>query len=163
MKTITIQAEEVMADVRSAAWLEQELHEGLDRHRRHQMADICEEGNVETAWRVLATAVSEVRMALRKILREEHATPLHNELARPDEWRFGLLFRIPTATTGYLRDKIHEYLVAAVMEDRAGVIIPECRRIWKERAEEALRQLEWVATTARTPWGRVKRPIWPGG
>ena len=48
---LVIKSGEVLTDIGSAGWLEQELHPELDRHRRHQMADICEPDNAERVWR----------------------------------------------------------------------------------------------------------------
>ena len=63
-----ILSSEVIADLRSAAWLEQELHPELDRHRRHQMADICESDNMDAVWRILAVGIAELRFILLRIL-----------------------------------------------------------------------------------------------
>lgn len=156
-----IKANEVLADVRSAAWLEQELHTDADRHRRHQMADICEEGNIEHVWRVLGVAVAEVRFGLSKLMQPEKYISHDNDLQRPDVWRFRFLFRLPAPTASYLREKIHEYLVARVMAERTAVIIPEASGIWQLRAEEALASLRLLAATTGPSLASVRRPLWP--
>ena len=158
---LCIRSDSVLAEVRSAAWLEQELHPEIDRHRRHQMADICEDDNAERVWRVLGVAVAELRLALLRIMRPEKDQSHVNNTERPDKWRFSLLFPLPQATVGWIREKIHEYLVASVMADRAAVIIPQCAGIWSGRATEALAQLRNVAATCRPPYAPVRRPLWP--
>lgn len=150
-----------MGDVRSAAWLEQELHPELDRHRRHQMADICEEGNAERVWRVLGAAVAEVRFALLKILNPASGLRPVNELEQPESWSFSFAEDLPTDTLTYLKEKIHGYLVAAVMADRCGVIIPDAAAVWQERAEEGLAVLRDGAATAFGRFRSVRRPLWP--
>lgn len=150
-----------MADLRSAAWLEQELHPELDRHRRHQMADICETGCIERVWRVLGIAVAEVRIALLRIIRPSGCRHAANELERPSIWRFAFRFPLPPDVVSFLKEKIHEYLVASVMAERAAVIIPQCSRIWEERAEEARSSLKGIAATMRPPYAPVRRPLWP--
>lgn len=159
---LCIKSDEVMADLRSAAWLEQELHPELDRHRRHQMADICEKDNVERVWRVLGLSVAELRLALLRILQPQKGIRTVNELDRPDEWIFSFLFKLPSDNVAYIREKIHEYLVAAVMADRAAVIIPQCAGIWRERASTALAELQAFASTVRPPFAKVRRPLWLG-
>ena len=158
---LCIRSEEVLADIRSAAWLEQELHPALDRHRRHQMADICEDGNAERVWRVLGSAVAEVRFALLKILNPSDCIVQVNELERPGEWTFSFSVDLPADILTFLKEKIHGYLVASVMADRCGVIIREAAPIWQDRAEEAMAMLRGGATTAFGRFNPVRRPLWP--
>ena len=158
---LCIRSDEVLADVRSAAWLEQELHSELDRHRRHQIADICEPGNVERVWRLLGIAVAEVRLALIKMLTPCDGLLPVNELERPSEWLFAFRFKVAPDEVEFLKNKIHEYLVAMVMADRAAVIIPQCAGIWQERATETLSTLRSLAATLRAPYSPVRRPMWP--
>ena len=154
---LTIKSEEVIADLRSAGWLEQELHPELDRHRRHQMADICEPDSVERVWRVLGAAVAEVRMALLKVLRPQETLRPVNGLERPEEWTFSLAVTLRADAVALFKEKIHEYLVASVMADRCAVIIPDARAVWRIRAEEAMASLQ----EASLPVGRARRPMWP--
>ncbi|MDE5814100.1 MAG: hypothetical protein K2H72_07430 [Muribaculaceae bacterium] len=156
---LCIKSNEVISDIRSAAWLEQELHPELDRHRRHQMADICEKDNVECVWRVLGVAMAELRLALGRMLRQEKEIREVNDLDSPEEWNFGFLLHLPSSTLDFLREKIHEYLVASVMADRGAVIIPACAGIWRERAETALAELRALAATSG--YKPARRPIWP--
>ena len=158
---MTIKSSEILADVRSAAWLESELHPELDRHRRHEMADICEEGNVENVWRVLGISVAEVRLELSRILLNEKRVAPCNELERPAKWYFRFIFRLPSATLSFIKEKTHEYLVARVMAERTAVIMPDASGVWKERAKRALSSLSGVSSTIRLPYGPVRRPLWP--
>ena len=159
--TLHIKSGEVMADLRSAAWLEQELHQEANRHQRHQMADICETDNVELIWRILGVAISEIRLELTVILQPDKEIAADNDLRQPDEWIFRFLFKLPARTVEYLREKIHEYLVAKVMADRTAVIIPAAAKIWEMRAKEVLSALRRIAATARPEFRRVRRPLWP--
>lgn len=154
---LSIRSDEVLADVRSAAWLEQELHPQLDRHRRHQMADICEDGNVERVWRVLGNAVAELRMALLRLLKPPDDLSSANDLERPTEWTFSFMHPLSSVSMAFLREKIHEYLVASVMSDRCAVIIPGAADIWRTRVADSLAALRLAAAT-RSP---VRRPLWP--
>ena len=156
---IIIKASEILADIRSAAWLEQELHSDLDRHRRHQMADICETDNVEHVWRVLGVAVAEIRLTLGKILHPETQPPSDDTLLQPSEWLFQTRFPLPVAIMSFIREKIHEYLVAAVMADRCAVIIPSASAVWQTRAREAISSLRVVASTTYPPRAPARRPL----
>ncbi len=158
---ITIKSNEVMADIRSVAFLEEELHPELDLHRRHEMADICEQDNVERVWRVLGIAVAEVRVALIRILKPEKAILPQNLLQRPAAWRFPFLFPISKTLKIFLREKIHEYLVAAVMADRTATIIPPASAVWQRRMEDALGALCGIGNTVRPPASPARRPLFP--
>lgn len=158
---ITLKADEVLADIRSAAWLEQELHSDLDCHRRHQMADICEPDNIDRIWRVLGLSIAEIRLDIQRILRPQEDNLSDNELESPEQWSFAFLFPLLPDVVSFLKEKIHEYLVAMAMADRTEVIIPQCAHIWRERASEARSALREAALTARPAHTRVSRPLWP--
>ena len=156
-----IREDEVLADIGSAAWMEQELHPGIDRHRRHQMADICQRDNVERVWRVFGVTVAEIRFALITILKPPGDLLPANELQRPECWSFTFLVRLAPDTLSFLKEKIHECLVAAVMADRTAVIIPEASAVWRMRAAEALVALREAAASSACRPRPVRRPLWP--
>lgn len=161
MTQLCIKSSEVLDDVKAAAWLESELHPELNRHRRHEMADVCEPGNIERVWRTLGIADSQVRIALIRILKPpKHTVPL-NALNQPESWGFKFLFSVSNAVVGFLRDKIHEYMVAAVMADRCDTIIPTAAPAWRSRREEALKALRSIAATTHPQSATVRRPLWP--
>jgi len=157
---ITIISREVLDDIKSAAWLESELHPECDLHRRHEMADVCEPGNVEKVWRILGVCDSEVRMALRKILLSQEKDRYLNELENPETRMF--MIEAPPASdkVAFLKEKIHEYFVASVMADRTAVIMPDAKRVWEERKKEASAALSTIAATSTNP-AQVSRPLWP--
>lgn len=145
---ISIFSREVLDDIRSAAWLESEIHPECNRHRRHEMADICEPCNVERVWRILDICDAEVRMALRQVILADRAGDQLNELNEIG-CRFYILRDPPTQNVvGFLKEKIHEYFVASVMADRTAVIIPESLPPWEERKKEALAAITAYASTA---------------
>lgn len=152
---------EVLDDIRSAAWLESELHPELDRHRRHEMADICEDGNIERVWRVLALAEAEIRLALHRILYEKITLRADNSLDCPESWQFRFLPEPAPSLLSFIREKIHEYMVTRVMADRMGVLIRDSATIWEERVKEALAALNQAAAGAQLSSGSVRRPLWP--
>lgn len=158
---LLIKSSEVLGDIRSAAWLESELHPELDRHRRHEIADICEKDNIEWVWRVLGIAVAEIRLALQKILSPQSQISLANDIDRPASWQFSFLFPLPSSSLSYIKEKIHEYLVAAVMADRTAVIIPTAAKIWQERASEAIASIRNLASLSYPSLSGVVRPLWP--
>lgn len=126
------------------------------------MADICEKDSEERVWRVLGLTVAEIRHRLDCIMRPEKDTVMTDDLAKPEEWRFGFLLPLPPASVDFLREKIHETLVASAMAERTEVIIPAASPIWRERAVTALAEIRSLAATARPPFARVRRPVWPG-
>lgn len=153
-----ILSREVIDDVRSAAWLESQLHPELDLHRQHEMADICEPGNIERVWRVLGLSMAEARMALTPLLADPRMIPEDNILQNPPEWRLDLRQPLSSTSRLYLREKVHELLVARVMSDRTGVIIPQATPIWSTRAETALSSLAEASSSLP---GFARRPLTP--
>ncbi|MDE6017342.1 MAG: hypothetical protein K2G85_00840 [Muribaculaceae bacterium] len=156
-----IKSSELIADIRSAAWLESELHTELDRHRRHEMADVCEEGNIDYVWRLLALGVAELRIALSRILCHPKLMSNVNDLETCETWDFRFRFPVQSSALAYMKEKIHAYLVAAVMANRMEVIIPSAAAIWRERASEDLSALRLTAATMRPPQGVIRRAMWP--
>ena len=161
MNELCIKSNEVIDDVKAAAWLESELHPELNRHRRHEMADICEPGNIERVWRTLGIAESQVRIALIRILKSTKHTLNVNTLNQPDKWEFKFLFAVSDTVKGFIREKIHEYMVAAVMADRCDTLIPSAAQVWRRRQEEALSALRSIAATTHPHSAPVTRPLWP--
>ncbi len=158
---LSLKTADLLDDIRSAAWLESELHPELDRHRRHQMADICEQDNIERVWRVLCIGEAEIRLALSRILRQRKFVGGVNNLERPELMLFRFQFSLPASTFSFIKEKTHEYLVAAVMAERTAVIIPSAASVWRGRAVDALNSLREASATTRLPSGPVRRPLWP--
>lgn len=157
---ITILSSEVMADLRSASWLVSEINDPTNRHIRHEMADICEKDNIDAVWRVLGTAVTEVRVEMIRILEPQKWITLANELQTPESWEFSFKIRIPDSKETYLREKIHEYLVARVMADRTAAIIPAAMAYWTERREEAIAGIR-LTSAGCINTGKARRLLWP--
>lgn len=157
---IRIVSREVLDDIRSAAWLESETHPSANLHQRHETADICEPDNVERVWRVLGICVAEIRMALRAILTPDSAAWHQNDLLRPDHWDFLFTSTLPPHTANFLKEKIHEYLLARVLADRLEVFIPEAASAWRIRASDALATVTATASTASS-LRPARRPLWP--
>lgn len=157
---IFILSREVLDDIKSAAWLESELHPEIDLHRRHEMADICEPGNIEKVWRILGLCDAEVRMTLRKMLLSGECRRHQNDLVNPEIRRY--IIKDPPAANAvaFLKEKIHEYFVASVMTDRTAVIIPEALLPWEERKRDAFTAISTFTATAANP-AQVLRPLWP--
>lgn len=143
--TVSILSREVIDDIRSAAWLESELHEDLSLHRRHEMADVCETGNIEKIWRVLGLCDAEIRMAIGRVLITSSDVVPANLIETPKAWEYSFAAGLRTDTYRLIKELIHDYFVAMAMADRAAVIIPECASIWKERGRDALTALEQCA------------------
>lgn len=157
---IRIASREVLDDIRSAAWLESETNAGADLHRRHEMADICEKDNIERVWRILGICVAEIRMALRAILIPDPQGWLHNDLERPEHWDFIFQNPLPPHTANFLKEKIHEYLVARVIADRLAVLIPDAADFWLSNAADILTTISSTSNNA-TEIRPVRRPLWP--
>lgn len=157
---IIILSSEVFDDLRSAAWLISEVGNIANLHARHEMADICEKDNVDAVWRMLGIAIAEIRLELMKILELPDKTCSVNYLKCPEMWEFRFRVRMPESKETYLREKIHEYLVARVMADRSLALVPAAADYWKTRYKEAMSAIQ-IAAASCAPSGRARRPLWP--
>lgn len=161
MTAIVIKSGEVIADLRSAGWLESEINTGSGLHRRHETADICENDNVDRVWRILGVCAAEVSMALRTFLLSDSSwKDTDNSLLLPEEWTFPFRCDLDVHTMTLLKEKIHQYMVARVMANRLGVLIPEAAKPWTEEAANCLSEIGGIAasTALNHP---VRRPLWP--
>lgn len=158
--TITILCREVLDDIRSAAWLESETHPDSNLHQRHEMADICEKDNIERVWRLLGVCDSEVRLTLRKMLKLRDDKIQQNDLNSPDRWVYEFRSSLLPNVGAYLKDKIHEFMVASVMSDRMKVLLPEASNSWTARRKEAVDEIFGMAGIP-TEYKPVRRPLLP--
>lgn len=149
-----------MADLRCASWLTSEINDPKNLHVRHEMADICEKDNIDAVWRVLGTAVTEIRVEMIRILEPQKWITIANELLTPESWEFSFKIKLPDSKETYLQEKIHEYLVAKVMADRTAAIIPAATAYWAERREEAIAGIRLIAAGCINT-GKARRPLWP--
>ena len=145
MTRITILSSEVLADIRSAGWLESDLNSDAGLHRRHQAADICEGDLIDRVWRVLAV---------------EGGGDVSDCLECPERWEF--CFRVVPGeqVLALMKEKIHAYMVAMVMADRLGVIMPGTAGPWHKASADAMADLERLAGMSGVA-ERARRPLWP--
>ncbi len=146
MTKITILSSEIFADLRSAGWLESEINPDGNLHRRHEIADICERDNIDRVWRILGTATAMVRLTLRSMTLHAPTGDWSNELEMPEQWVFVFRRRHTDAVAQYIKEKIHEYLVATVLSDRLKVLLPEESQPWEEKERNALLELSTIAS-----------------
>lgn len=159
---IEILSAEVLSDIRAAAWLEAELHPELDLHRRHQMADICEPaGSLDRVWRTLGVALADVRLHLHPILLEEPGFRSSDVLWQWESAHFRFEVALHGDTAAFLREKIHEFLVARAMAEAAADIIPSSASVWNARASTARAAVAAIARSASAvrPSGRPLCPV----
>lgn len=162
MAKIIIKSSEVLCDLRSAGWLESEINPDSNLHRRHEAADICEKDNVDRVWRILGVCAAEVRMALKSVMTFDFKKDaILNDLATPEQWKFSFRPDIDTATLELFKEKIHEYMVARVMEDRMRVILPGTALTWSERAQTSMSEIASLGslTAEKHPVRRRLCPI----
>ena len=160
MRRITILSGEVLADIRSAGWLESDMNSDAGLHRRHQAADICEVDLVDRVWRVLGLCVAHVRMSLRRVLAVEGRGDVSDSLERPERWVFCFRVEPGEHELTLMKEKIHAYMVAMVMADRLGVIMPGAAGAWQKASGEAMAELERLAGLSAVA-ERARRPLWP--
>ena len=154
--------DELLYDIKNLCYVEADVKEG-DEHSKHQIFDVCEDGNIDRVTRVLdLTFDKSVELCYPYSKREVRpCTRRDDELDYEDEYVMHLdVPRTFSETTVSLLEKyIHELLVYRVMEDWLGITNPKAAEKWKEKADNIENDI--VATiNHRTKVTRRKLTPW---
>ena len=107
-------------------------------HSLHQTFDICEAGNIDRVNLLLSLAFSEVGLVMRGVTESPTARDvLSNSDPFPGEFR--LMLSAGAGSEAWrirVKEAVHEYLVARVLEGWLSVTLPEAAEFWKQLAEE---------------------------
>ena len=111
-----------------------------DEHQKHQVFDVCEEGNIDRVTRVLDLTFEQcVDLCYPYSKREvKLCTRRDDELEAEDE--YVMYLNVPNTfseTTVTLLEKyIHELLVYRVVEDWLSITHPDSAGKWREKADK---------------------------
>lgn len=144
-----IKKEALLHDISQIAYviadMNGEIHKG---HGLHQLADICQEGNIDRVARIMGLAYAEIRLALSPLLKSSIHDSGKDISAIPQD--LVINFRknyVDEVRLRLIREAAHEFIVAKVMADWLGITLPSLSGEWKNRAGEAFMKLELIATS----------------
>lgn len=156
--TLTFKRGEILQDIGNYAFVVADVMKVDTEHARHQVYDICQDGNIERVTRVLNLAYSEVVELLYPYTKEDCGQEeiTDNALTFPDEYI--ILMEIPDnfakSTVVLLTKLIHEYFVYRILGDWLSITASEYSDIWEEKLEKVRDRIN-SAKNKRT--GRVRR------
>ena len=147
---LTIYASELLADLRAEGWRAADVLPESSGHVRHQWADICEPGNLQTVARALHLAWAEAT-ALPGFLRSstQEAAAARDDLLRlPDKFECSVERSESAAMLILLR--LHDLLVNAALAAFAETLPGADSSLWRRRRKEALEALRATLISTET-------------
>ena len=161
--TLSFKRAELLYDAGNYSFVEADIMPIDDEHRRHQVADICQEGNIDRVTRVLNTAYAECVEMLYPYTKEEipdEPEALDDILKEPETYEIKLTLpeTFSLTTLRMLEPLIHEYLVCRVLADWMSITNPESEAKW-EKKFAALRNK--IRTTLMSRTGKTRRKLKP--
>lgn len=160
--TLLFKREELLYDCKNGAFIEGDVMEVNTEHDRHQVFDICEDGNVDRVTRVLDLAFAQCV----ELCYPYSKVPVANETILDDtlEYRevYEMKLLVPTdfsyTTVELLRRLIHELLVYKVMADWMSLTKPSSKSNWQEKIENTEQE---ITSMLNARIGRVRRTLTP--
>ena len=138
--TLRFERQELLDDIKNYAYIEGDTMKRDEPHDKHQVFDICEEGNIDRVTRVLDLTFAQcVELCFPYAKREvKEKTSRDDELEYEDEYvmKLSLPDSFSETTVDLLEKLIHEYMVYRVMEDWMGFTKPESMELWMMKADK---------------------------
>lgn len=158
---LTFARDQLLYDIRNAAYIEGHIMPADSEHSRHTVIDIGEVGNVDRVTRVLDLAISHCRELLYPYAKREI-----DRYALDDKFKerasYGIVMQVPEdfsqTTLTLLERLIHEYLVCSAVADWMSITNPEKAETWAAKAYDIESRIR-VSAHARTRRTRI-RPHW---
>lgn len=158
--TLIFDCNELLYDIKNYCYIEGDLMDRQDEHANHHVYDVGENGNADRVTRTLDLAFSKCVELCYPYSKKELSTKTRHddELEEKDEYvlRLKLPEGFSETTVKLLETLIHELLVYRAMEDWMSITKPESKENWREKAEEAEREIQ---SALNTRMGRVRRRL----
>lgn len=143
--------------------MEGDVMEATTEHGRHQVMDICEDGNVDRVTRVLDLAFADCVELCYSYTKHpvDDGTILDDTLDEQAiyEMRLSVPEKFSFTTLNLLRSLIHELLVYKVLYDWTSITKPDSKTNWQEKIEDAEKEIQAILNTrigrirrTQTPW-----------
>lgn len=167
---------ELLDDLRQLGFVEGDVMAAKTEHDRHQVMDICEDGNIDMVRRVMNRAFAEcveLCYPYSKIPMSEsdltdiddvlyNGSPNYGPLKPVTQYvmELNLPNEFSETTVKLIEAYIHEYLICSVMCYWMSIVKPEAEAHWKEKVEAAGQS---IRSSLNSRCGRVRRPLTPFG
>lgn len=153
---------ELLYDIENNAYIQGDIMDKGDEHRRHQVIDIGQDGNVDRVTRILNLAYQECVDMLYPYTKAEVAeeSSLDNTFGAPDMYKMRLLVPedFSKGTVALLKGLIHEYMVCRVIADWVSITYNDSYPTWASKLEETR---EKIGACMNTRGRRVRRTQTP--
>lgn len=161
--TLVFKRKELLYDAENYSFVEADIVKAEDKHTRHQIFDIGQDGNVDRVTRVLNLAYSECMEMLYPYTKEEipnEQEVLDDVLIAPEEYTMTLTLPIgfSLSTVKLLKHLIHEYMVCKVLADWMSITNPGSQISWENKVQNARIKIQ-TSLVSRT--GKVRRKLKP--
>lgn len=161
--TLTFKRAELIYDASNYSFVEADIIAEGDECRRHQVFDICQDGNVNRVTRVLNLAHAECVEMLYPYTKQEipdEQEALDDVLSEPETYEIKLTLpdSFSLTTVRMLENLIHEYLVCRVLADWMSITNPESEANW-EKKFTTIRNKIRTSLVSRT--GKIRRKLKP--
>lgn len=138
--TLAFKREELLYDIKNAAYVESHVLAPDAEHAKHMVADVGEDGNVDRVTRVLDLGVSMCREMLYPWAKKDISKTAFDDTLKERE-QYQIEMQVPATfsqTTLTLVERlIHEYLVCRGVADWLSITNPEKSETWLAKAAEA--------------------------
>ncbi len=153
---------ELLDDINELSYVEGDIMEGDDNHAKHQVFDVCEDGNINRVTRMIKLNFSKCVEFMYPYSKKEipNRVGLDNELEAEDEYVMKLTLpnTFSETTLNYLEELIHEYIVDQVMADWMSIVKPISQKNWQDKADDM--ETEILSSLNRRV-AKVRRPLSP--
>ena len=160
--TISFLRLELLYDISNYSFIEGDIMDVDDEHKRHQTIDVCEAGNIDRVTRVLNLGHSEVLELLYPYTKREctDCEKQDNVLEIPDLYVVDMYVpeSFASSTVKLLKNLIHEYLVCRVLADWMSITNPGSKEKWEEKMEDMRGKLR---SCVHSRMGRLRRRLSP--
>lgn len=158
---LTFGREQLLYDIRNAAYIEGHIMPSDSEHSRHMVKDIGEAGNVDRITRVLDLAISHCRELLYPYAKRDIDKYAYDDKFK-ERASYGIVMQVPEdfsqTTLTLLERLIHEYLVCSAVADWMSITNPAKAETWAAKAYDIESRIR-VSAHARTRRTRI-RPHW---
>lgn len=161
--TLRFKRAELIYDASNYSFVEADIIAEGDECRRHQVYDICQDGNVSRVARVLNLAHAECVEMLYPYTKQEipdNQEVLDDVLREPEIYEINLTlpYSFSLTTVKMLENLIHEYLVCRVLADWMSITNPRSEANWEKKFTMIKNKIKTSLISRR---GEVRRKLKP--
>lgn len=162
--TLIFNRKELIYDASNCSFVESDVMPDEESHRKHQIADIAQAGNIDRVTRVLNTSFTECVEMLYPHTKEEisdETEVFDDKLEEPEQYEINLILpqSFSKTTLKLLKSLIHDYLVCCVLADWMGLTNnPQSQQKWIIKSQDLETKIRIAMTRRRK---RIRRPLNP--